>query len=100
MTHATYTSNGTGATAGAVTILPRKKLPGNIANIGSAWTQAVRTVRAAVNAAVEHAPQRHSFDANRVADLVIDLVGELDHQSLTVLTVVLGVLIRNSRRHH
>ena len=88
MTLLTYT-NGNAHTS------PRR-LTGT-AHLGSHWTTAVRVLRSAALAAVEHAGCRQSATVDRVGGEIIDHLGELDSRALHVLQVVFAVLVRASR---
>jgi hypothetical protein len=73
-----------------------KRLPGS-PHWGRAWTFAVHNLRAAVGNATHHAWKSH-FTAHQVGDEVIDLVTQLDGESLAVLRVVIGELAKQSKK--
>jgi hypothetical protein len=74
----------------------RPQLPGT-AHRGPEWKSAVNLVRSALQNAVVHA-DRELQSADDVACRVIDHVRELDAAGLRVLLVVIGILVRYSRR--
>jgi hypothetical protein len=55
-------------------------------------------LRAALDNAGHHARWRSRFDAHQVGDEVIDLVTQLDSQSLAVLHVVIGELAKQTKK--
>jgi len=74
----------------------RPRLPGT-AHHGAKWKSAVNLVRSALQNAVVHADHELK-SADDVACRVIDHVRELDAAGLRVLLVVIGILVRYSRR--
>jgi hypothetical protein len=65
---------------------------------GGTWKFAVATLRAAIKGAMCNARIRPHFNADRVGSEVIDLVGQLDGFALVVLHVVIGELVRQSKK--
>jgi hypothetical protein len=65
---------------------------------GGPWKRAVGTLRKAIEGAIYHAQDAARFNANQVGTKVIDHIGELDARALCVLHVVLGDLIRLSKK--
>jgi hypothetical protein len=76
---------------------PRRRLPGS-PHWGLPWKNAVTTLKAATKAAMCHARMRSRFNADSVGSEVIDLVGQLDGFALAVLHVVIGELVRQSKK--
>jgi len=64
----------------------------------SAWTTSVRALRAVLIAARAHAPRERVPSGDKLAELVIDMAGELTARDRAVLAVMLGDLVRASRR--
>jgi hypothetical protein len=75
----------------------RRRLPGS-PHWGVPWKNAVTTLKAATKAAMCHARLRSRFTANSVGDEVIGLIGELDGFALAVLHVVVGELVRQTKK--
>ncbi len=65
---------------------------------GGPWKAAVATLRAAIKAAMHHARIRSRFTSDQVGSEVIDLVGQLDGFALAILHVVIGELVRQSKK--
>ena len=65
----------------------------------SAWTTSVRVLRAALIAARAHAPRERVPSSDELAELVIDMAGELTARDRAVLAVMFGDLVRASRRN-
>ena len=99
MVQVIYTNGQRAATASAVTIVhPRRKLIGT-AHAGAPWVSAIGVLRKAAINAVQHAPARPTITAERVGDMVIDQITNLNPQALHVLAVTFTTLIRTSRHH-
>jgi hypothetical protein len=64
----------------------------------SAWTTSVRGLRAVLIAARPHAPRERVPSGDELAELVIDMAGELTARDRAVLAVMFGDLVRASRR--
>jgi hypothetical protein len=62
------------------------------------WKNAVGTLKAATKAAMCHARLRSRFTADSVGSEVIDLISQLDGFALAVLHVVVGELVRQSKK--
>ena len=62
----------------------------------SAWTTSVRVLRAALIAARAHAPRERVPSSDELAELVIDMAGELTARDRAVLAVMFGDLVRTS----
>jgi hypothetical protein len=79
----------------------QRHLPGS-PHWGVPWRNAVTTLRAATRGAMCHARLRSRFTADAVGGEVIDLVSQLDGFALAVLHVVIGELVRQSKKgdHH
>jgi hypothetical protein len=75
----------------------RQRLPGS-PHWGPSWKCAVGTLRKATEGAIHCAKQRSRFTADQVGTEVIDHIGELDSRALSVLHVVIGDLIRLSKK--
>jgi hypothetical protein len=75
-----------------------RRLPG-APHWGHDWKLAVRNLRTAVENAIHHA-WRLRFTANQVGDEVIDLITQLDSQSLAVLHVLIGELAKQSKKRN
>lgn len=75
----------------------RRRLPGS-PHWGVPWKNAVTTLKAATKAAMCHARMRPRFTADSVGSEVIDLIGQLDGFALAVLWVVVGELVRQSKK--
>jgi len=75
----------------------QRHLPGS-PHWGGSWQRAVGTLRKATEGAIHHARQHSRFTANQVGTEVIDHLGELNGRALCVLHVVLGDLIRLSKK--
>ena len=79
---------------------PRRPLVGCAARHGnSAWTTSVRALRAVLIAARAHAPRERVPSGDELAELVIDMAGELTARDRAVLAVMFGDLVRASRRN-
>jgi hypothetical protein len=63
----------------------------------TAWTQSVRSIRAALSAARPHAP-RQVLTGDELAEVLIDVADSLTAQDRALLAVVIGDLTRMSRR--
>ena len=75
-----------------------RRLPGS-PHWGRDWKFAVRNLRAAIENAAHHARWWCSrFTAHQVGDEVIDLVTQLDCESLAVLHIVIGELAKQSKK--
>jgi len=74
-----------------------RRLPGS-PHWGVSWKNSVNTLRPAIKAAMTHARVRPKFTADAVGGEVIDLVGQLDPFALAVLWVVVGELVRQSKK--
>ena len=75
----------------------RRRLPGS-PHWGTPWKNAVGALKAATKAAMCHARLRSRFTADSVGSEVIDLIGQLDGFALAVLHVVVGELVRQSKK--
>jgi hypothetical protein len=75
----------------------RRPLPGT-AHRGPEWRSAVGILRAAVQNCVDHVDWRSTLTADAVGMRVLDHIGELDSRALRVLAIVLGILVRQSRK--
>ena len=64
----------------------------------SAWTTSVRALRAVLIAARAHAPRKRVPSGDELAELIIDMAGELTARDRAVLAVMFGDLVRASRR--
>jgi hypothetical protein len=84
---------------------PQRRLPGS-PHWGGDWTIAVRALRAALENATRHGrwwcwppvSKGSRFTPDLVGTEVIDLVNQLDNQSLAVLHVVIGELVKLSKK--
>jgi hypothetical protein len=75
----------------------RQHLPGS-PHWGPSWKRAVGTLRKATEGAIYHARPLSRFSADVVGTEIIDHIGELDSRALCVLYVMLGDLIRLSKK--
>jgi|SRR6516165_7055028 hypothetical protein len=75
----------------------RQHLPG-FPHWGGPWKVAVGILHKAIEGAVYHTQDASRFTVNQVGTEVIDHIGELDSRALCVLYVVLGDLIRLSKK--
>ena len=62
------------------------------------WKLAVSNLRTAVGNAKHHAKKRSRYTVDQVGTEVIDVVNQLDSQALAVLHVLIGELVRLSRK--
>ena len=62
-------------------------------------TRHVRALRAVLIAARAHAPRERVPSSDELAELVIDMAGELTARDRAVLAVMFGDLVRASRRN-
>lgn len=66
---------------------------------GADWRHAVRNLRAAVEDAAPHAKWGvRRFTADRVGMTVLDHIDELNSRTLPILHVLVGELVRQSRK--
>jgi len=75
----------------------RPKLPGT-AHRGPEWKRAVGILRTALQNAVAHVNWPPTLSADQVALRIIDHIDELDSGCRHVLCIVLGILVRQSRK--
>ncbi|MGO8925124.1 MAG: hypothetical protein ACLQF4_19570 [Xanthobacteraceae bacterium] len=75
----------------------RRHLPGT-AHRGAGWKSAVGILRAAVQNCVGHVDWESTLTADAVGMRVLDHIGELDSRTRRVLAIVLGILVRQSRK--
>ncbi|MFY9770239.1 MAG: hypothetical protein WAK04_08400 [Xanthobacteraceae bacterium] len=75
----------------------RRRLPGT-AHRGPEWKAAVGLVRSALQNAVAHVDWQSRLTADQVGMRVLDHIGELDARALRMLAIVLGILVRLSRK--
>jgi hypothetical protein len=75
----------------------RPRLPGT-AHHGPEWKSAVGILRTALQNAVTHVNWQSSVTADQVGMRVLDHINELDNRALRVLAIVLGILVRASRK--
>jgi hypothetical protein len=73
------------------------RLPGT-AHRGPEWKSAVGILRTALQNAVTHVNWPSSVTADQIGMRVIDHINELDNRALRVLAIVLGILVRASRK--
>jgi hypothetical protein len=92
MTVATYHS-----TAIPTTRRPLKGL--GTKHTSTEWTNSVRCIRAALCAARPHAPQQGVLAGDALAEILIDEADGLTVQDRSLLAVVLGDLINDSKKH-
>ena len=64
----------------------------------SEWTNSVRCIRAAMRAAKPHAPYERVLPGDTLAEILIDVAGDLRVQDRAILAVVLGDLIDDSKK--
>ena len=69
-----------------------------LTSLGGHWKLAVSNLRTAVGNAKHHAKKRSRFTADQVGTEVIEVVNQLDAQALAVLHVLIGELVRLSRK--
>lgn len=62
------------------------------------WTNSVRRIRAALCAARPHAPQQRVLSGDTLAEILIDVADSLTVQDRSLLAVVLGELINDSKK--
>jgi hypothetical protein len=74
-------------------------LPGT-AHRGPEWKAAVGLVRSALQNAIAHIDWRSTMTADQVGMRVLDHINELDSRALRILAIVLGILVRVSRKDH
>ena len=74
-----------------------RRLPGS-PHWGGDWNRAVRVLRAAIENAVHQARWRSRFTSHQVGDEVIELITQLDGQTLAVLHVVIGELAKQAKK--
>jgi hypothetical protein len=75
----------------------RPRLPGT-AHRGPEWRSAVGILRTAIQNAVTHVNWQSSVTADQVGMRVLDHINELNSRALRVLMIVLGILVRASRK--
>jgi hypothetical protein len=75
----------------------RLHLPGT-PHRGPEWKSAVGILRTALTNAVTHVNWRSSLTADQVGMRVLDHIGELDSRALRILAIVLGILVKASRK--
>jgi hypothetical protein len=75
---------------------PRLRGLGTAHRAGPLWSLSVRSLRAAILAAREHAPAGRAT-AVTIADQVIDHIDQLTPRDLEVFAVALGILLKASK---